>query len=137
MATVLHICADEQLMAVRSLFLRSLGFNVIAESNPARAMSLIAADNPLDFVVLCHTLSVQEKVLLESALRGRNDVNLIELYNVDEPVTSGIKKEAGSEFLSFATTLAAFESMTEAQTPLIDESIPLASNPNDAFRAVN
>ena len=139
MATVLHICADEQLLAVRGLFLRSLGFNVIGESDTVRAISLIAVNKRVDFVVLCHTLSVQEKFSLESALRaaGRTNVSLVELYNVDEPVTSGIKKEAGSEFLSFATSLAAFESMGEARTLPAAESIPVSASAHDAFRAIH
>lgn len=100
---LLHICAHEELSAVRGWYMRTLGFDVTNALSLKQAIELFS-EQEFRTVVLCHTLSRLEKQSIEELIdRHCAESHLIELYSVESPVTSGIPIEAAQEFQSFMT----------------------------------
>ena len=63
MASILSIGRDTELLRLRSAILRQAGYLVTETSDPHVAVSTFLKNAP-DVVVLCHTLSSQQKTIL-------------------------------------------------------------------------
>lgn len=86
---------------MRGLFLDALGFQVVNVRNAYGACHVLHSGAEIDVAILCHTLRLAEKLAFESYVRiSRPNVQLVELYLAESPVTGGLAVEADTEFQS-------------------------------------
>jgi hypothetical protein len=96
---LLNICMHQELLHLRGLYLRVLGYNVVDTLGPASAISLLRSGGDFEMVILCHTVPLSDKLLIESLVRNScTEARTLELYLAEPPVTCGMKVEATTEF---------------------------------------
>jgi hypothetical protein len=96
---LLNICMHQELLHLRGLYLRVLGYEVVDTLGPASAMALLRSAGEFEMVILCHTVPPSDKLLIESLIRNTcAEARTLELYLGEPPVTGGMKVEATTEF---------------------------------------
>jgi hypothetical protein len=96
---LLNICMHRELLHLRGMYLRVLGYNVVDTLGPASAVALLRSGGDYEMVILCHTVPLSDKLLIESLVRNScAEARILELYLDEPPVTCGMTVEATTEF---------------------------------------